>query len=101
MTYYFKGSSPSISFIKYEDPEDIYDEIKSGGATLQKKEKEKRKSKSELNEITRRDPKHKSKDHSDTIKNVQNLYDSRQKIIDLFHSDAKIRSKAIHEAKIF
>ena len=58
MTYYFKGSSPSISFTKYEDPEDIYDEIKSGGATLQKKEKEKRKFKSELNEITRRDPKH-------------------------------------------
>ena len=33
------------------------------------------------------------------IQNVKNLYDSRQKVIDLFNDYAKIRSEAIYETK--
>ena len=33
------------------------------------------------------------------MKNVQNLYNSRQKIIDFFNNNAKIRSEAIYEVK--
>ena len=44
-------------------------------------------------------PEHKSKDPLDTIKTVQNLYNSRQKSIDLLKDNAKIRSEAISEAK--
>ena len=34
-----------------------------------------------------------------TIKNVKNLYNSRQKVIDLFNDNARIKSKAIHRTK--
>ena len=35
----------------------------------------------------------------DTIKNVQSIYDSRQKVIDLFNDNAKIRSVTIYNSK--
>ena len=56
---------------------------------LQKVEKEQKKFKSDLNEITRVDPQHKSKDQLHTIKNVNNLHDLRQKNIDLLNYYAK------------
>ena len=56
---------------------------------LQKVEKEQKKFKSDLNEITRVDPKHKSKNQLHTIKNVNNLHDLRQKNIDLLNYYAK------------
>ena len=34
-----------------------------------------------------------------TIKNIKNLYDSRQKIIDLSHNYSKIKSKSIYRSK--
>ena len=55
--------------------------------------------KSELDEITSENPKHKSNGQSDTMKNVQNFYDSSQKIIDLFNDNAKVKSKVIHKRK--
>ena len=33
------------------------------------------------------------------MKNIKNLYDSRQKVIDLLNDDAKFRSEAIHKSK--
>ena len=33
------------------------------------------------------------------MKNIKNLYDSRQKVIDLLNDDAKIWSEAIHKSK--
>ena len=33
------------------------------------------------------------------MKKVQNLYDSRQKVINLFNDNAKIRSEAIYKSK--
>ena len=50
-------------------------------------------------QIKWRHPKHKSEMQFYTIKNVKNLYDSRQKIIDLFNSYSKIRSEAIYKSK--
>ena len=38
-------------------------------------------------------------DQIDAIKNVKNLYDSRQKVIDLFNGFTKIISGAIYETK--
>ena len=67
--------------------------------TLQQLEEDQKKFKSELNEITSGNPKHKSEKQSYTIKNVRNLYDSRQKIINLLNDNAKIRSEAIYKSK--
>ena len=55
--------------------------------------------KKELNEITSGNPKHKSNNQLHIIKNVKNLYDSRQKIIDLLNDNSKIRSEAIYKSK--
>ena len=42
---------------------------------------------------------HKSDKQSYVIKNVKNLYDSRQKIIDLLNNYWKIRSEALYRSK--
>ena len=44
-------------------------------------------------------PDHKNDKQLYTIKNTKNLYDSRQKIIDLFNSYSKIRYEAIYKSK--
>ena len=55
--------------------------------------------KREFGQIKSGNPDHKSDKQLYTIKNVKNLYDSRQKIIDLFNSYSKIRSEAIYKLK--
>ena len=55
--------------------------------------------KREFSQIKSGNPKHKSEMQLYTIKNVKNLYDSRQKIIDLFNSYSKIRSEALYKSK--
>ena len=44
-------------------------------------------------------PKHKNEMQLYTIRNVKNLYDSRQKIIDLFNNYSKIKSESIYRSK--
>ena len=73
--------------------------MKNGDTTLQQVEKQKKEFKKELNEITSGNPKHKSNNQLYIIKNVKNLYDSRQKIIDLLNDNLKIRSEAIYKSK--
>ena len=100
LIYYFKTPGISlINFIKFRDPLHIYNEKKNGDKTIQAAEEEKIKFKTELGEITSGNPKHKSEDQSDSIKNINNRYDSRQKIIDFFNDNAKGRSQAIHKTK--
>ena len=53
----------------------------------------------ELNEVTLANPKHKSNSQLYIIENVKNLYNSRQKNIDLLNDNAKIRSEAIYKSK--
>ena len=53
----------------------IFKEIENGNILLQKVEKEQEEFKSNLGEITKENPDHKSKDQLDAIKNVKNLYD--------------------------
>ena len=52
-----------------------------------------------LNEITSGNPKHKSENQSYLIKNVRDLYNSRQKIINLPNDNAKIRPEVIYKSK--
>ena len=66
---------------------------------LYNKYKNTKKIKKELNEIASRNRKHKSNNQLYVIKNVKNLYDSRQKIIDLLNDNSKIRSEAIYKSK--
>ena len=53
----------------------------------------------EFGQIKSGNPKHKSQMQLYTIKNVKNLYDPRQKIIDLFNNYSKIKSECIYRSK--
>ena len=55
--------------------------------------------KREFSKIKSGNPKHKSEMQLYTIRNVKNLYDSRQKIIDLFNNYSKIKSESIYRSK--
>ena len=60
---------------------------------IQKKQKKiKRKIKLNLNEITKGNPKRKSKEQLTTIENIKNLHNSRYKFIRLYNDYAKIIS---------
>ena len=60
---------------------------------IQKKQKKiKRKIKLKLNEITKGNPKRKSKEQLTTIENIKNLHNSRYKFIRLYNDYAKIIS---------
>ena len=63
----------------------IYNEIKNGNISIEKIEEDQKQFKSKLNEINTGNSKHKSKDHLNTIKNIKNLYNSRDKVIQLYN----------------
>ena len=53
---------------------------------------------SSLNEITSGNPKHKEEYQLDTIQSAKNLYNSRQKVIDLFNDNSRIKSEFINQS---
>ena len=77
----------------------IYNEIKNGNISIEKIEESQKQFSSKLNEITTGNPKYKSKDQLDTIKDIKNVYNSRYKIIKLHNDYAKIMSKAMYKKK--
>ena len=90
LTYYFKSSNlVPINFIGFRGPLNIFEE------TIKQSEVDQKKFKSNSNEITPRNLKHREKYQSDVIKNSKNLSNSRQKFIYLFNDYAKIRSEAM------
>ena len=76
-----------------------YNQLKNGEKILQQLEEERKYFKKDLNEVTSENPKHKSEKQSYTIKNVKNLCNSKQKIINLLNDNAKIRPEAIYKSK--
>ena len=62
-------------------------------------EEDQKKFKRKFGQIKSGNPNHESDKQFYTIESVKNLYDSRQKIIDLFNNYSKIRSEAIYKSK--
>ena len=77
----------------------IYNQLKNGYITLSQAEENRKTFKMKLNQITSGNPDHKSENQWNRIKNVKNLYNSRQKIIDLLNNYSKIKSEFIYKAK--
>ena len=100
LTYHYvtPGITPT-NFIEFRGPLHIFKETKNCDKTIQTAEKEQLKLKSKLSEITSGNQGNKLQNQKDTIENVQNLYNSRQKVIDLFNDYSKIISDAIYEIK--
>ena len=99
LTYNLKGQTTSIKFGKFGGPMYIYGHTKNGDTTLQQVEKQQKDVKEELNEITSGNPKHKSNNQLYVIENVQNLCNSRQKVVDLLNDNSRIRSESIYKSK--
>ena len=80
-----------------------FDEIQKlsrvGDISLEMIEEDQEKFKREFSQIKSGNPKHKSDMQLYTIRNVKNLYDSRQKIIDLLNNNSKIKSEPIYRSK--
>ena len=96
--YITPGIRPT-NIIEFRGPLHIFKEIKNGDKTIQATEKEQIKLKAKLGKITSGNPKHKLQNQKDTIENMQNIYNSRQEVINLFNDYSKIRSDAIYETK--
>ena len=81
-SYYFKSPNlASIYFIGFRGPWNIYKEIKNSNISIEKAEEDEKKFQSNLSEIISGNPKYRKKYQSDAIKNIRNLYNSRQKSI--------------------
>ena len=92
-------ASGSINFTGYKDPFTLFKKIRDGDISLKMVEEDHKNFKREFGQIKLGNPDHKRDKQLYKIKNVTNLYDSRQKIIDLFNSYSKIRSEAIYKSK--
>ena len=76
----------------------IFKDLHDGDITLEDIEKEQIKFKRDLGRIKQGSPK-KSKEQEKTRNNIKNLYESREKVIQLFNDYAKNMSKNIYDSK--
>ena len=91
LTCYFTSLNLNpIKFIKFKGSMHIYNDTKNGETPMEKTEEDKKKIKSDLNHITTGNPKFKKEYQLNSIKNIKNLYNSRQKVNNLFNDYAKI-----------
>ena len=88
-----------MNFIKFKGQFTLFKKIKDGDISLEMAEEDKEKFKRELNQIKSGNRKQKSEMQLYTMKNVKNLYDSRQKVIDLFNNYSKIKSESNYRSK--
>ena len=92
-------ASGSINFIKSKGPFSLFKKIRDGELSLIMEEEDQGKCKREFSQIKSGNPKHNSEMQLYRIKKVKSLYDSRQKIIDLFNNYSKIKSEYIYGSK--
>ena len=92
-------ASGSINFIKFKGPFSLFRKIRDGDISLEIAQEDQEKFKKEFSQIKSGNPKQKSEMQLYTIRNIKNLYDSRQKNIDLFNNYSKIKSESIYRSK--
>ena len=76
--YKYKGNTSDADFSEYYGAIDLINKIKDGDFSLKQAINDQYELKSKLGEIKKGNPKRKSKTNLDLIKNVDNLYNSRQ-----------------------
>ena len=77
----------------------IFKSVHNGIVTLEEIEKEQIELKRDLGYIKQGYPKNRSKEQKKTINNIKNLYDSREKVVQLFKDYAKNISRNIYDLK--
>ena len=100
LTYNFKDSrTPPISFSKFDGPLHTCKSINDGDIPLEDVEKDQIELKRDLGRIKQGDPKNKSQQQNKTIDNIENLYTSREEIVQIFNDYAKNVSRNICYSK--
>ena len=74
-------ASGSINFIKFKGPFSLFRKIRDGDISLEIAQEDQEKFKKEFSQIKSGNPKQKSEMQLYTIRNIKNLYDSRQKLL--------------------
>ena len=83
LIYYYKGSNEPINFNEYKGTMNIFKNIHSGDKTSEDIEQEQNKFKKEINIIKQVNPKKRSEKQQETIDNIENLYKSRQEVVNI------------------
>ena len=100
LIYYYKGSNEPIDFNEYKGMMKIFKNMHSGNKTLEDIEQEQNKFKKEINIIKQGNPKKRSEKQQETTNNIENLYKSRQEVVNMFNNYARNISKSIHKEKL-
>ena len=91
LKYDFKDSSiPSINFFAFKGPLNIFKKIYDGDVPLEDVEKE---------QIEIKDPKNNSEKQKKTINNIENLYKSREEVVEIFNDNGRNMSRNIYYSK--
>ena len=94
--YTFKDPNNNpIDFIGFKGPQHTFKGIYNGNITLEDVEKDQIKLKSDLRHIKEGNPKNRSEEQN----NVSNLYESREKVVQMFNNYAKDMSRNIYKSK--
>ena len=100
LKYTFKDrNNAPIDFIGFKDPLHVFKGIHNGDMPLEDVEKEQIKLKSDLGHIRQGNPNNRSKEQNNVINNVTNLYESREKVVQMFNNYAKHMSRNIYKLK--
>ena len=94
LIYYFKNENiSSVNFIDFKDLLHLYKDVFNGDVTLTKAEQDQNQFKLYFNDIITGNPNKKSKDQLDVMKNIKNLYESREKVNELYNDYVKLDPK--------
>ena len=100
LKYIFKDrNNAPIDFIGFKGPLHFFKSIHDGEITSEDSEKDQIKLKSHLGHIRQGNPKNRSEKQNNVINNVINLYESREKVIQMFNNYAKDKSRNICKSK--
>ena len=96
---FYKGESAPTNFIGFKGPLHIFKSIYNGDKALEDVEKEQKNLESELGRIKQGNPKSRSKEQSKVIDNVTYLYESREKVVQMFNNYPTQKSRRIYGSK--
>ena len=99
MIYRYKSNTADVNFNKFDNTFSIIDKIRDGKTDLADVKNNQEKFKSYLEEIKKRNKKHKSKVQKNTLQNIEMLYKARNEAIKFYDDYSLMMSEAKTKAK--
>ena len=100
LKYTFKDPNNNpIDFIRFKGPLNIFKSIYNSNIALEDVEKNQKILRLDLGHIRQGNTKNRSKEQTNVINNVNNLNESREKVVQLFNNYAKNMSRNIYNSK--